>query len=629
MKRINYLLTTLLISTFALLFTNCKEEIVPQVPTVITFPVSDIDHQSATCGGSVTSETAITKRGICWSSTNQIPTTNDSISNDGNEAGSFSCYIQNLKSDSVYYIRAYAINNVGTGYGSVMKIKTKKALVNVVTLPITEISLSSATGAAQVTFDKGVIVSERGLCWSTLPIPTINDGKITAGQGEGSFTSVLSPLTSSTTYFVRAYAISNNITYYGSIISFKTRQIALNVTTLTINEVTQTTAKCGGIASCTISSSITARGVCWSTSENPTINDSKTNDGVGDGSFSSYVTNLAGNTTYYLRAYATNSEGTTYGSTMTFKTGPTVPTLSTLAVNNIGVASAKCDIKILNNGGLTISAYGVCYATKPNPTISDNYTSSSVINDNSTHTMTGLTAYTKYFVRAYATNSAGTAYGNELEFITSGTAPDKGIIFNSNLTYGSVTDNEGNKYATITIGTQTWMAENLRATKFRNGDLIPKTSSYNQDLTIEETPVYQWEMTNPSVYGRLYTWYAATDTRNICPEGWHIPSDAEWNTLTDYIGGIAGSADKMRETGTTHWTGTNNATNSTGFTALPAGYVQATTYEFFVSGSATWWSSTSQNAGSAYCRNIYGSFANVQKPVYSKKYGMAIRCVKD
>ena len=84
MKRINYLLTTLLISTFALLFTNCKEEIIPQVPTVVTFPVSDIDHQSATCGGSVTSETAITKRGICWSSTNQIPTINDSISNDGN-----------------------------------------------------------------------------------------------------------------------------------------------------------------------------------------------------------------------------------------------------------------------------------------------------------------------------------------------------------------------------------------------------------------------------------------------------------------------------------------------------------------------------------------------------------------
>jgi uncharacterized protein (TIGR02145 family) len=631
MKQKTYLQIILLITILALSFTGCKEEIIPEVPTVITFPVSDIDHQSATCGGSINSESLLTVRGICWSTTQQTPTINDTISTEGNETGSFSSYLQNLIPDTTYYVRAYATNSVGTGYGSTMKFRTKKASIQVVTLPITEISLTSATGAAQISSDKGVVVTERGLCWSTLPYPTINNSNVLAGQGEGSFTAILTELTANTIYYLRAYAKAGDLTIYGSVIIFKTRQIALNVTTLPVTEITQTTAKCGGIVSCDIPTSVTAYGVCWSTTDNPTIADSKTPVGIGDGSFSSYITSLTGNTTYYFRAYATNIEGTTYGSTMTFKTSPTVPTMSTLAVNNIVVGSAKCDIKILSNGGAPITTYGVCYGTTPNPSLSNynSYTSSFTITDNSTHTITALIAYTKYYVRAYATNSVGTAYGNDLEFVAKGTEANNGIIFNSNLSYGTVSDNEGNSYKTITIGTQTWMAENLRATKFRNGDVIPQTSSDSQDLTIEETPIYQWEVLNPLVYGRLYTWFAATDSRNICPEGWHIPTDAEWNTLTDYIGGISGSADKMREVGTTHWTGTNNATNSSGFTALPSGYIQATTFETFVSGSGVWWSSTSPKVESATCRNIYGSFANVQKPNYSKKFGVAIRCVKD
>ncbi|MDD4971976.1 MAG: fibrobacter succinogenes major paralogous domain-containing protein [Paludibacter sp.] len=635
MNRMNkkyFFLSVIISITLALSTTGCKEDAIPQAPTVVTFPVSDIEQQTATSGGSVSSGSELTARGICWS-THQNPTIADSISREGNETGSFSSYLQNLKSDSTYYVRAYATNSTGTGYGSVMKFKTKHAQLNVVTLPISEILLSSATCGGIVTADKGISITERGLCWNETLIPTTADSKVTGGTGEGSFSGLITGLTSNKTYLVRAYATNGTETIYGSVMTFKTRQIALNVTTLSINDVTQTTATSGGVVNCELSSSITARGVCWSTSDNPTIADTKSTEGVGTGSFTTNISTLTANTTYFLRAYATNMEGTAYGSTMTFKTSPGVPTISTLAINNITSTSAKCDGKILNNGGSTVTTYGVCYGMYPNPTLSNgNSSSSTTPADNFTFTIYSLSAYTKYYVRAYATNAIGTVYGNELQFTTTGTAPSNGIVFNDNLTYGNVTDNEGNNYRTITIGTQTWMAENLRATKFRNGDLIPTTATLDQDITAEVAPIYQWTTGNEDVFGRLYTWFAATDTRNICPVGWHMPSETEWTTLVTAVGGNGIGGDNLRETGTVHWGTTLNnglASNSSGFTALPAGYISYSIIIYPNHNGCIWWSSTSNKPDSGSIRLLSGNFSTVQSMNYNKKYGYSIRCVKD
>ncbi|MFZ3064200.1 MAG: fibrobacter succinogenes major paralogous domain-containing protein, partial [Nitrospirota bacterium] len=132
----------------------------------------------------------------------------------------------------------------------------------------------------------------------------------------------------------------------------------------------------------------------------------------------------------------------------------------------------------------------------------------------------------------------------------------------------TVTDIDGNVYNTVTIGAQVWMKENLKATKYRNSEDIPTTIA---DISGETSPKYQWayggNINNAAVYGRLYTWYAATDSRGLCPTGWHVPTNAEWTTLTDYLGTDPGG--KMKEAGTAHWTTPNTgADNSSGFTAL-------------------------------------------------------------
>lgn len=632
MNKINCFLSVLFFIAFALSTNSCKEEAIPQLPTVITFPVSDIEQQTATSGGSVTSELNITARGVCWS-THQIPTILDSISIDGTETGSFSSYLLNMKSDSTYYVRAYATNSVGTGYGSEMKFKTKHAQISVLTLPITDISLSSAMGAGIITSDKGIIVNERGICWSASMLPSILDNKLKVGEGDGSYNGLLTGLSANKVYYVRAYASSGNETIYGSLMTFKTRQIALNVTTLTINDISATTATCGGIVSCDLSSSVTARGICWSTNENPSIADDKTTDGVGTGSFTTNIQNLTGNTTYYIRAYATNMEGTAYGSVMSFKTNPVVPSISTLAVNNITASTAKCDVKILNNGGSPITQYGVCYSENPNPSFLGvaSKTSGTAATDNFTHILNSLSSNTKYYVRSYATNAVGTAYGNEIEFTTP-EADNSEIIFNSKLTYGTVSDTEGNVYKTIVIGNQTWMAENLRTTRFRNGDSIPTTKTLSQDISSEVSPVYQWSLGNTKVNGRLYTWFVATDARNICPIGWHIPTDAEWTILIDYLGGENVAGDKLREIGTVHWIPLSNngsATNESGFTALPAGSKDITCVYNPNSNVCVWWGSTSNKPDSGVTRNVSGNYSYVTYINGNKTNGYSIRCVKD
>ena len=135
----------------------------------------------------------------------------------------------------------------------------------------------------------------------------------------------------------------------------------------------------------------------------------------------------------------------------------------------------------------------------------------------------------------------------------------------------TVTDQDGNVYHTVTIGTQVWMVENLKTTKYRNGDGIQNVTDSIAwwNLTSGAYCIYRNDVNNLATYGRLYNWYAVIDSRKLTPAGWHIPTDAEWTTLTDYLGSTCG--DKLKEKGPNHWGGDNTATNETGFTALPGG----------------------------------------------------------
>lgn len=198
----------------------------------------------------------------------------------------------------------------------------------------------------------------------------------------------------------------------------------------------------------------------------------------------------------------------------------------------------------------------------------------------------------------------------------------------------TVTDIDGNVYHGITIGTQVWLKENLAVTRFRNGDPIPTTNPVNLDITSQNNPVYQWIVganeSNAATYGRLYTWYAATDSRGICPEGWHIPTLEEWNTLFDYLG--ENEAAKMKETGKEHWYATSElVTNSSGFTALPGDYRKRDgTYMGTPGFRAYFWSSTSTSSpGSAWHIDFDYALPTVQVPGAFKDHGLSIRCIKD
>ncbi len=148
------------------------------------------------------------------------------------------------------------------------------------------------------------------------------------------------------------------------------------------------------------------------------------------------------------------------------------------------------------------------------------------------------------------------------------------IQFNNDLTYGTMTDQDGNTYKTITIGTQTWMAENLKTTKYRNGDPIPNVTDISEWYHLT-TGAYCDYINTPGsdvTYGKLYNWHTVADSRNIAPTGWHVPSDAEWAILIEYLGGSDVAGGKLKETGTTHWYNpTTEATNESGFTGLPGG----------------------------------------------------------
>ena len=301
---------------------------------------------------------------------------------------------------------------------------------------------------------------------------------------------------------------------------------------------------------------------------------------------------------------------------------PTIPVLATTAISNITLTSVCCGGNIISDGGRPITSRGICWSKKNTPTIFDSITTDGSGSDNFTSNISSLTANTTYYLRAYATNSIGTAYGNT----------------NILKTYtGTVTDYDGNEYYTVTIGTQIWLAENLNTTHYRNVDEIPNviTTSAWVSLNTGAYCNYDNDVNNSTIYGRLYNWYAVNDNRKIAPAGWHIPSDAEWTILINYLGGDTLAQNKLTEAGTLHWNWYNsnkNATNESGFTALPGGsrYYYIASEEFLgISVLAEWWSSTMYDFSYAWSRALDNSQHIVSRNQQHRYLGFSVRCVKD
>lgn len=197
----------------------------------------------------------------------------------------------------------------------------------------------------------------------------------------------------------------------------------------------------------------------------------------------------------------------------------------------------------------------------------------------------------------------------------------------------TITDLDGNTYNTITIGTQIWMKENLRTTHFSNGDIIPTTS-----LSIDNynTSIYQWayneDVANVNIYGRLYTWYAAVDNRNVCPVGWHVPNDSDWVILSNFLGGDSVAGSKMKETGTAHWLSTDlTVDNSSAFTGLPGGFRGNPRGFNSIGKLAHFWSSTPIGS-STFARGsvvqLHSDNKALSASVAVANCGLSIRCLK-
>lgn len=413
-------------------------------------------------------------------------------------------------------------------------------------------------------------------------------------------------------------------------------------------EITQTTVTSGGNIKSDGSDEIIIAGICWSTSPNPSVKDIHTNDAKELGIFTSKLTGLTPDTKYYIRAYASNKTDIGYGNEVTFTTIPiALATLSTAKIESITSTTAVCGGNITFNGGGDIMERGICWSIHENPTTANDRTSDGTGTGSFTSDIKCLSFATTYFVRAYAKNNAGTAYGNQESFTTSGTNP---IIFNPELTYGSVTDIDGNCYKTIQIGTQTWMAENLKTSRYNDGTPIPNvtdntqwenllSSIYNPPYIT--TGAYCWysndSATYENEYGKLYN-YGVINSGKICPVGWHIPpwidhldGDPLSSDCVDnwYLGG------KLMETGSVHWINPYSSciTNETGFTAVPAGKRNS-------NGTFTGLGYTAYFGIQGFAG--IGPFVIFQKVPHSLTYcqsptlcgifpteGLSIRCVKD
>ena len=595
------------------------------VPVVVTLPVMNVTTTSAVCSGRINFNggTPVTTRGICWS-TRPMPTVANSKTSFVGDSTSFECRLTELKTDSTYYVRAYASNNIGTAYGNQVSFKTSS---------LDTVAISDIDGNTYHTLKIGnqtwMLENLKTTKYNDgTPIPYIIDGYqwITlTGAGFSWYnndqlnkniygalynwftvnTGKLAPLG----WHVPSPAEINTLTTYlggNSVAGSKLKQSGNEHWVTENGDATNTsgfTALPGGYRSCETGDYHNSGmwGVFWSS------NDTLTRAGRF------MMTNDS-------PVFDYNSDRKNCGfSVRCIKDTSTVPVIVTLPVTGITYTSAVCGGKITSNGGAAVTTRGICWSKTTQPTLlnyktienGDSTLFNSVLND--------LGVDSTYYVRAYATNVKGTAYGEQVSFKT--LKPDSLTII----------DRNGNIYHSIKIGNQTWMLENLKTTKYNDGSSISFIPESYQWIT-SSVGGYSWynnDQTNKNNYGALYNWFAV-NTGKLAPLGWHVPTPAEINTLTTYLGGNSIAGSKLKESGSDHWlAGNSEATNESGFTALPGGYRSCETGDYHNAGTwGVFWSSNDNlvNAGRFMMTN--------DSPVFDsssdrKNCGFSVRCIKD
>jgi len=389
----------------------------PTTPILATTTsAASITSSSAILGGNVTDEgaTQVSVRGLVYGTSTGSSTYSVTI---GSGAGTFTSTLTGLTQGSTYYVRSFATNVQGTSYGAETSFTTQTTATLSATATPTSLTTTSAISGGTISSTGGATITTSGLVWGASVNPTISlSTKTTDGTSAGTFTSSISGLTQGTTYHIRVYATNYLGTSYGPDITFTTLTTPTVSATAAITSISGTTATGGGTITADGGASITARGVVYGTSSGSSTYSSTS--GTGTGTFISNLTGLIPATTYYVRAFATNSVGTVYGPEFSFSSSSTAPIISTTAASSITKVDAVSGGTITANGGSAITASGICWSTSATPTIANSKTTDGTASGTFTSSMTGLALGTTYYVRAYATNSIGTGYGVAQSFTT-------------------------------------------------------------------------------------------------------------------------------------------------------------------------------------------------------------------
>jgi uncharacterized protein (TIGR02145 family) len=382
-------------------------------------------------------------------------------------------------------------------------------------------------------------------------------------------------------------------------------------------------------------------GFCYANHENPTVNDGKVSAGNPEiGDFFAQIENLTPGLQYHVRAYCKDDNGYVYGDALPFSTFDGVIAISTNAIVYVSSFSARIEVSITDDGGADITARGVCWSKNSNPTIDNSFTNDGVGIGDFISIIPDLQPYTTLFVKAYATNIAGTFYGNELTFTTL----EDGVVF----------DADGNQYGTIMLNEKEWFAENLKVTIYQDGTPIANglNDSQWENTTSGAYAIYPYqdivgiddEEEMACLYGLLYNWYAVNDSRGLCPLGWRLPTDEEWLELIDYIegendgnilksclqvnsplGGECATSEHPRwDPDDTHY-----GTDEYGFAALPSGFKFYNGAFLNIGKQGSWWCSTDLGVQSAWYWSIYNNSGTLNRSAEDKNMGLSVRCIKE
>ncbi|MBQ7489487.1 MAG: fibrobacter succinogenes major paralogous domain-containing protein, partial [Bacteroidales bacterium] len=618
---------------------------VPNVTNLYITPHSNsMDLEaSIAIGGS-----ALTARYFYYSTVNDIATA-ASVSSASNNVT-----ITGLSQNTTYYIWVVASNSIGTDTSAVFSATTKPDIPSISNFLLT--STDNGRGII-VTAD----VNLQGASSATLNIKYVETGETDTLTSSSTITSSINDTITSlniATGYTVIIAVNNGAdvpaTQSGTVTTYGLPTVA---STTAASSITYTTAVSGDNVTASGGASVIRRGVCWVASPAiPTIANDTTIDGSGTGIFTSTLKDLTASTTYNVRAYATTPVGTAYGPVQTCTTvAGTLPsiTLETSSTDAYSYNSIVCEAEITSAGSEPIIETGFCYSsTNSTPRISDNvWVNSSTSLGNIYDTIRGLTTNTTYYVYAYATSNVGTAYSTV-----------KTITLSFTCGISQISDYNNNLYNTVAMGTQCWLKENLRSTNYANGDVI--TPAPTTSITSNIVGYYYHvagNSANDEARGLIYNWYAVmhgsassnaepSGVQGICPDGWHVPSHTEFNSLINYVNSIPAykcnstdlyiakalaSTQYFSSTSTVACTAGNDlaSNNATGFSMVPVG--SEGSYQNRSAKDATIWSSTTANNNSdnAYFLRVDYAQPKVnwidqgQKEVDAKSHAYAVRCV--